>query len=126
MVKGEALAALPNVEVVRLPLEGGRLPIAQVVQKLAERGLTSLLVEGGSAVHGAFFDAGLADRVCAFIAPKLIGGARALPPVGGVGADLVETGWQLESVEFTQLGSDLLVTGLVPEYAKLPLTKEAD
>ena len=126
VVKGEALAALPNVEVVRLPLEGGRLPIAQVVQKLAERGLTSLLVEGGSAVHGAFFDAGLADRVCAFIAPKLIGGAQALPPVGGVGADLVETGWQLESVEFTQLGSDLLVTGLVPEYAKLPLTKEAD
>lgn len=124
VVKGEALAALPNVEVVRLPLEGGRLPIAQVVQKLAERGLTSLLVEGGSAVHGAFFDAGLADRVCAFIAPKLIGGAQALPPVGGVGADLVETGWQLESVEFTQLGSDLLVTGLVPEYAKLPLTKE--
>ena len=102
VVKGEALAALPNVEVVRLPLEGG------------------------SAVHGAFFDAGLADRVCAFIAPKLIGGAQALPPVGGVGADLVETGWQLESVEFTQLGSDLLVTGLVPEYAKLPLTKEAD
>ena len=77
-------------------------------------------------MHGAFFDAGLADRVCAFIAPKLIGGARALPPVGGVGADLVETGWQLENVEFTQLGSDLLVTGLVPEYAKLPLTKEAD
>ena len=126
VVKGEALAALPNVEVVRLPLESGRLPIAQVVQKLAERGLTSILVEGGSAVHGAFFDAGLADRVCAFIAPKLIGGAQALPPVGGVGADLVETGWQLESVEFTQLGSDLLVTGLVPEYAKLPLTKEAD
>lgn len=126
VVKAEALAALPNVEVVRLPLEDGRLPVAQVVQVLAERGLTSVLVEGGSSVHGAFFDAGLADRVCAFVAPKLIGGARALPPVGGVGADLVETGWQLEEVEVEQLGNDILVSGLVPEAAKLPLAKEAD
>ena len=126
VVKGEALAALPNVDVVRLPLAEGKLPIAQVVQKLAERGITSLLVEGGSSVHGAFFDAGLADRVCAFIAPKLIGGAKALPPVGGEGADLVETGWQLEEVEIRQFGSDILVSGLVPEYAKLPLVKEAD
>ncbi len=126
VVKGEALSALPNVEVVRLPLTDGKLPITQVVQKLAERGITSLLVEGGSSVHGAFFDAGLADRVCAFIAPKLIGGAQALTPIGGAGTDLVETGWQLEEVEVKQLGSDIMLSGLVPEYAKLPLVKEAD
>ena len=65
IVKAEALAALPNVEVVRLPLADGVLPVAQVVQALAERGIASLLVEGGSAIHGAFFDAGLADRVVA-------------------------------------------------------------
>ena len=53
IVKAEALAALPNVEVVRLPLADGVLPVAQVVQALAERGITSLLVEGGSAIHGA-------------------------------------------------------------------------
>lgn len=125
-VKAQALAALPNVEVVRLPLEDGKLPVQMVVAKLAERGITSLLVEGGSAVHGAFFDAGLADRVCAFIAPKLIGGAHALPPIGGKGAELVETGWQLKEVEVKQLGSDIMLTGLVPEAAKLPIVKEAD
>lgn len=54
IVKAEALAALPNVEVVRLPLADGVLPVAQVVQALAERGITSLLVEGGSAIQGAF------------------------------------------------------------------------
>ena len=111
---------------VRLPLADGVLPVAQVVQSLAERGITSLLVEGGSAIHGAFFDAGLADRVCAFIAPKLIGGAAALPPVGGAGSSLVETGWQLTEVEMEKLGSDVLITGLVPELDKQELPKEAE
>ena len=126
IVKAEALAALPNVEVVRLPLADGVLPVAQVVQALAERGITSLLVEGGSAIHGAFFDAGLADRVCAFVAPKLIGGAAALPPVGGAGSSLVETGWQLTEVEIEKLGSDVLITGMVPELDKQELPKEAE
>ena len=102
------------------------LPVAQVVQALAERGITSLLVEGGSAIHGAFFDAGLADRVCAFVAPKLIGGTAALPPVGGAGSSLVETGWQLIEVEMEKLGSDVLITGLVPELDKQELLREAE
>lgn len=123
-VKGEALAALPNVEVVRLPAPHGSLPVAQVVAALAERGLTSLLVEGGSSVLGAFYDAGLADRVYAFIAPKLIGGANALTPVGGKGSELVAAGWQLEEVELKQLGQDVMLTGLVPELAKQSLVKE--
>ena len=112
-VKGEALAALPNVEVVRLPLENGRLPIDLVVTALAQRGITSLLVEGGSAVHGAFKDAGYGDRVYAFIAPKLVGGSQGFTPIGGVGSDYIEDGWQLDQVEYKLLGQDLMVTGLV-------------
>ena len=123
-VKAEALAALPNVEVVRLAAHNGRLPVAQVVTALAERGITSLLVEGGSSVLGAFYDAGLADRVYAFIAPKLIGGAKALTPVGGEGSELVAAGWQLEEVELKQLGQDVMLTGLVPELAKQSIIKE--
>ena len=112
-VKAEALNALPNVEVLRLPLENGKLPIDLVVTSLAQRGITSLLVEGGSAVHGAFKDAGYGDRVYAFIAPKLVGGSQGFTPVGGVGCDYIEEGWQLDEVEYKLLGKDLMITGLV-------------
>ena len=112
-VKGEALAALPNVEVVRLPMENGRLPVDLVVAALAQRGITSLLVEGGSAVLGAFKDAGYGDRVYAFIAPKLVGGSQGFTPMGGVGSDYIEDSWQLDEVEYKLLGQDLMVTGLV-------------
>ncbi len=114
-VKTDALNALPNVEVVRLPLAQGRLPISQVIEELARRDITSLLAEGGSEVHGAFRDAGLADRIYAFIAPKLIGGSRGFTPVGGEGCALIDEGWQLEDVEYRQLGRDLLITGLTPK-----------
>ena len=112
-VKGEALAALPNVEVVRLPLAKGRLPIYLIVSALAQRGITSLLVEGGSAVLGAFKDAGYGDRVYAFIAPKLTGGSQGFTPIGGVGSDYIEDSWKLDQVEYKLLGQDLMVTGLV-------------
>lgn len=114
-VKAEALAALPNVSVVRLPVENGCFNMEQVVLELAQRNITSVLVEGGSQVHGAFFDAGLVDRVYAFIAPKLIGGREGYTPVGGCGCALVADGWELEQVEFIGLGKDMLVTGLVPK-----------
>lgn len=111
--KQNALAIKKNVEVIRLPLKDGSLPIEQVVQKLSELNITSLLVEGGSAVHGAFFDSGLADRVYAFVAPKLIGGKESLSPIGGVGSRLIAAGWQLDDFEQQLLGKDIMITGIV-------------
>lgn len=102
-----------HVKVIRLPLQGGQLPVELVVKQLGELGITSLLVEGGSAVHGAFYDSGFADRVYAFIAPKLIGGHDALSPIGGKGCKLVSAGWQLEDIERQLLGQDIMITGIV-------------
>lgn len=113
IVKGDALAALPNVELIRLPLEDGKLPIPLIIEVLTQREITSLLVEGGSSIHGAFYDAGFCDRVYAFIAPKLIGGSAALPPVGGFGSETIANGWQLKKVEYHTFGKDILITGLV-------------
>ena len=114
--KAEALGALPNVEIITLPLDSkGQLPLTRVVEELSGRQITSLLVEGGSAIHGAFKDAGLADRVYAFIAPKLIGGREGKTPIGGQGSQLISEGWVLQDQQVKQLGQDILITGLVGE-----------
>ena len=114
-IKGEAISALPNVEVIRLPLENGKIPLDLLIIQLANRNITSLLVEGGSEVHGAFKDAGLADRVYGFIAPKVVGGKNGFTPIGGVGSATIEEGWQLDEVEYKLLGQDLLITGKIKE-----------
>lgn len=113
--KMELFSVLPNVELVQLPFVDGKVNMDALIQELTAREITSLLVEGGSSVLGAFKDAGYADRICAFIAPKLLGGKESLTAVGGAGCKLMQDSWELEEVEYHQLGSDLLVTGLVKE-----------
>jgi len=70
--------ALSNagVEVIRVDRDArGRPDIARVLEALATRGVTRLLVEGGASVHAAFLDRGLADRLEIFRAPIVLGGS---------------------------------------------------
>ena len=69
---------LQNIEGVSLlPIptdEQGRLSLPYLLKELGEqRGILSLLVEGGGAVHSAFLEANLADHMVLFIAPKILG-----------------------------------------------------
>lgn len=92
---------------------GPLLDLGDLLDRLGQRGLTSLLVEGGSQLHGAFFDAGLVDHVVAFIAPVVVGGAAAPGPVGGAGVATMAEGFRLREVRLQRLGDDVLVAGEV-------------
>ena len=105
------LQKLTNVEVLKLPQRNGHLDLQALLEKLAAMEITSVLVEGGSEVHGAFIDAGLAEKVYAFIAPKIIGGKNATGPVGGIGRTDMGKALKLRNVEYQQLGTDFLITG---------------
>ena len=65
-----------GAEVISLPASGGEVDLRAVVAELGRRRIRSVLVEGGPRVWRAFLEAGLADEVRVFIAPKLLGGAR--------------------------------------------------
>jgi len=51
----------------------GRVDLANLLDQLGARGITSLLVEGGAAIHGSFLQAQLWDELYLFLAPKLAG-----------------------------------------------------
>jgi diaminohydroxyphosphoribosylaminopyrimidine deaminase/5-amino-6-(5-phosphoribosylamino)uracil reductase len=53
--------------------EGSALFLGNALMRLAALGVTSLVVEGGPALHKAFFDAGLVDRVELFVSPRPLG-----------------------------------------------------
>ena len=86
-LKAEPLAAYQKLgaEVLTVPHGDGRVDLAGMLRKLGGRGITSVLVEGGGTLFGSLFDAGLVDKVVAFIAPIIIGGSQAATPVGGHG-----------------------------------------
>ncbi|MGZ8179731.1 bifunctional diaminohydroxyphosphoribosylaminopyrimidine deaminase/5-amino-6-(5-phosphoribosylamino)uracil reductase RibD [Williamsia sp. SKLECPSW1] len=67
-----------------------------------------VLVEGGSTVLGAFFAAGLVDRVRAYLAPTVLGAGRAAVDDVTVGTLAAAHRMRRESV--AELGDDILVT----------------
>ena len=51
------------------------------------------------------------DRICAFIAPMLMGGMEAPTPIGGIGFDAPQAALHLQDMHVEPVGADLLVTG---------------
>jgi diaminohydroxyphosphoribosylaminopyrimidine deaminase / 5-amino-6-(5-phosphoribosylamino)uracil reductase len=84
-----------------------------VLQHLGERGINDLLIEGGGAVLGAFFDAGLVDRVAIYVAPVIVGGSDAMSPVAGTGVATMPEAWQLVDRRVTRIGDDICIEGRV-------------
>ncbi|MBP5736280.1 MAG: dihydrofolate reductase family protein, partial [Acidaminococcaceae bacterium] len=111
--KCDKLQGLKNVEVAMLPCEDEKIPVPALLQVLYEHEVASVLVEGGSDVLGSFLDAQIADRVYAFIAPKLVGGKTALPSIGGRGIERMSQCASVEEPELMTLGKDWLITGRV-------------
>jgi diaminohydroxyphosphoribosylaminopyrimidine deaminase/5-amino-6-(5-phosphoribosylamino)uracil reductase len=101
-----------GVEVVVIARdERGWLDMEAGLRALAERGLTSVLVEGGGNLLGSLLDGGHIDRVYAFIAPKLIGGQGAISPVLGKGIASMSEVFALQDWSMEQVGGDVLLRG---------------
>ena len=92
---------------------GDTVNLKSLLEQIGERGITSLLVEGGGQTIYSFLHDGLADKVEAFIAPMLIGGKDAKTPVEGDGFASLEAAVKLEQMTYQMIGSDILVTGYV-------------
>ena len=108
--KAQRLRAL-GVEVLRIPQDGaGHVAIKPLLRALGEKGIDSLLVEGGSGIHGAFFDEGAVDEAVVYLAPKVVGGADAPSPVAGAGAARMAEAAVLGHPRAYALGDDLKIT----------------
>ncbi|WP_420209418.1 bifunctional diaminohydroxyphosphoribosylaminopyrimidine deaminase/5-amino-6-(5-phosphoribosylamino)uracil reductase RibD [Candidatus Electronema sp. JC] len=93
--------------------ENGQLDLKQVLRQIGKAGLTSVLVEGGAAVHGAFLRAGLADEACLFVAPCFIG-ENGTPFLSGDAPEALLTEMTAE-----KLGQDVLLRGLLQSEVSL-------
>lgn len=78
---------------------------ARVLDELRERGVHSVLLEGGPTLGGAFWRAGLVDELLVHLAPALLGaGPLAVPDLG---ITTIGDAARLDLVDLTRLGPDL-------------------
>jgi diaminohydroxyphosphoribosylaminopyrimidine deaminase/5-amino-6-(5-phosphoribosylamino)uracil reductase len=102
-----------GAELLEFPAPDGRIDMSTLLSVLGRREITSLMVEGGGLLLGSLFDAGLVDKVVAFIAPIVIGGGRAIMAVSGEGAERIANATRLERVSVEKFGDDVMVSGYV-------------
>lgn len=106
-------------EILVVPKKEGHIDLNELMRMLGEQGIDSILLEGGGTLNFSALKQGIVQRVQAYIAPKLFGGAEAKSPVEGSGAVLPSDGWQLSDISVRRIGADLLVEGDV-KYSCLP------
>jgi len=113
----DGLQALLDAGCLPVPLPCGPTAthpdLAALLDELGGRSMTSVLVEGGGALMGAFFDNDLVDRVAVFIAPRIVGGADAVTPVAGKGRARMTDALALLHREFRTVGDDVLIEGWI-------------
>lgn len=107
----EKVASLTDKKVEVIQIELGARNLTAVLDELYKRDIQSVLVEGGSAVAGAFWDAKLVDKITFMNAPIIIGGSDAPCSIGGSGVESVDQAVRLRAISVTRLGDDIEITG---------------
>ena len=98
-----------GVEVIRLPACGdGRVSLDALCAVLGERGIASVLVEGGAVLTAALLRQRLIDKMVFFVAPKIIGG-DGISAFGPCGIDTMEQALSLRDLTSRQVGDDLML-----------------
>ena len=113
-----------DVEVLGLPGSNGLVDLEALLRAVGERGITTVLLEGGSELLGYAFDHRLIDKVLAFIAPIIIGGSEGRTAVGGDGAMTVQEALSLDRVVVKNFADNVLVSGYVRTASPSPCSAE--
>ncbi len=92
--------------------EEGKLSLQEIMKILGEHDVNSVLVEGGSGVHGQMIKENLYDYVYLFYAP-VFAGTGGVPLTTGHSVNSREDRVTVSNPIYTQIGNDLLVEGSI-------------
>jgi diaminohydroxyphosphoribosylaminopyrimidine deaminase/5-amino-6-(5-phosphoribosylamino)uracil reductase len=105
-----------GVEVVIAPGENETARVRSALDQLGGSGITSILLEGGPHLAGAFLDAGEVDEVRLFLAPLVLGGRTARDPLEGEGVDAIADAARALTLDCERIGEDILVSARMKEW----------
>jgi diaminohydroxyphosphoribosylaminopyrimidine deaminase/5-amino-6-(5-phosphoribosylamino)uracil reductase len=104
-----------GVEVLRIPGGGVGVDLCELLCELGRRNLTSILVEGGARVHGAFLDQHLADAFYFFYAPKILADGEALPMISGQARERMAEALCVHDLQLRRFDGDVVLHGRLRE-----------
>lgn len=101
----------------------GRVDLTALAASLYQRGVQSVLLEGGPTLAGAMLRAGLVDRVVGYVAPALLGAGPAALADAGIGT--IADALRLELDDVTRVGPDVRFTARIPTSSRRNMSSKA-
>ena len=105
-----------GAEVIVATGENEPARVRSALDQLGAQGIRSILLEGGPHLAGAFLDAGELDELRLFIAPILVGAAKARAPIEGAGVEKIADAMRALTLECESIDEDLLVSARLREW----------
>lgn len=90
-----------------IKMENDYFSAEEILKKLAELKIDSVLIEGGSRVISQFVKEKKIDKGVIFIAPKLVGDKDAVPILSGFKTDKMSESMKLKDVEYKIVGDNI-------------------
>jgi diaminohydroxyphosphoribosylaminopyrimidine deaminase/5-amino-6-(5-phosphoribosylamino)uracil reductase len=114
-LKTDALEAA-GAEVIVATGENEPARVRSALDQLGAADLTSMLLEGGPKLAGAFLDAGELDELRLFLAPVVLGGSNARDPLEGEGVERISEATRALALDVERIGGDVLITARLREW----------
>jgi diaminohydroxyphosphoribosylaminopyrimidine deaminase / 5-amino-6-(5-phosphoribosylamino)uracil reductase len=90
--------------------------VRNALSQIGAAGITSILLEGGPHLAGAFLDAGEVDEIRLFVAPVVLGGSHARDPLEGEGVERIAQATRALSLDCEMVAGDVLVSARLREW----------
>jgi len=100
-----------GVEILSLPLYNGKVDLKRMMVILGQKGITSILSEGGSRLNASLLKEGIARKILIFYAPKILGGQESLSMFTGPSPETLRDAVPVVSWEIRRVGHDFLFQG---------------
>ncbi len=102
-----------DAQVLIIPIKDSRVDLSYLMKVLGDLKIDSILLEGGSTLNYSALKEGIIDKVITYIAPKLIGGAKAKTPIGGEGLPFMKDSILLRDMHIRNLQEDLMIEAYI-------------
>ena len=110
--KKKALRDL-GVKIIEVSDKNNKVNLKELVKKLGQEGLDSVLIEGGGTLNFSALEDNIVDKVIFYIAPKILGGENSKSCIAGIGFSELNQAVNLKDISYRKIGEDLVVEGYI-------------
>ncbi len=105
-----------GIEILKTKQKQSKVDMKDLMIQLGKMGINSVLIEGGAEVNASALQSGIVDRVIFFIAPIIIGGARATSAIMGNGIRFLKDAIPIKEASVKKIGQDFMIEGYIHRY----------